>query len=599
MGRVPLTTKKRLVIAFTIFVTVMVCLCIRDGYIQIVKSSEYTKMAVAQQITDQVVEAKRGDIVDRNGTKMAVSTIAYSVWVRPSSIMDSTADTEEEREAENQAKLQVVADGLAEILDLDAEDIMEDFNSGKTLVKVAKYLELATANEVRTFASENGIDAISISEESKRYYPLSTMAAQILGSVTDDNNGLSGLELYYNNYLQGVAGRWVQSVDASGNALSYGSEKYYEATDGATLVLTLDVVIQSYAEEACQAAYEAQNAEEVSCIVMDTNTGEILAMATYPGFDCNNPRVPGNSDDLEEFEEMSETDQLTYLNQMWRSPLINDTYIPGSTMKLVTTSMALEENLTTPEEEFYDSGSIEISGVTLKCWNYKEPHGEETLTKAVRNSCNPVFVELSQRIGATTFYEYLRLFGFTDTTGIDYPGEASAIIQSIDSVGTVGLATMSYGQGIAVTPIQLITAVNAIVNDGVMVQPHLVKEIVSADGETLQEFGTTTVRQVISEETAKQVQEIMQFVVDDGGAGTTIEGIEIGGKTGTSTVEAEDNMIIASFVGAAPMDDPQITVLFIVTDPQNAIYGSTVAAPSGMSVIEKTLQYLNLELTEE
>ena len=434
MGKVPVTNKKRLIAAFAIFCVLLVALCVRDGYIQIVKGEEYTKMAMDQQTMDELVQAKRGDIVDRNGTKMAVSTIRYSV------------------------KTETVINGLSEILDIDPDKIRKEMESGKTLIKIAKYQERETADEIRAWASENNVDGVSISEETKRYYPMDMMAAQVLGSVTDDNNGLSGLELYYNNYLKGVPGRWIQNKDASGRSLSYGNSKYYEATDGATLVLTIDVAIQTYAEEACKSAFKKSKAEQTACIVMDTRTGEILAMASYPTFDPNNAREPVGKKEKAKFNELSDEEQLDYLNKMWRNPLVNDTYVPGSTMKLITTSAALEEDLTNPDEGFYDSGSIDVYGTELRCWRWRELHGDEALTQAVRNSCNPVFVQLAQRIGIEDFYSYLALFGLTQPTGIDYPGEATSQVQDINTAGPVGLSTMGYGQGIAVTPIQQITS---------------------------------------------------------------------------------------------------------------------------------------------
>lgn len=597
MGRVPLTNKRRLVIAFAIFCVVLTALCLRDGYIQIVQGEELTKMAIEQQTMDQLVEAKRGDIVDRNGNKLAVSTVKYSVWVRPASVMDAADEDKEVAERRNEEKLQTVIDGLSDILEMDKADLEKTLRSDKTLIKVAKYEDRETADEVRAWVAENNIGGVSIAEETKRYYPMDTMAAHVLGSVTDDNNGLSGLELYYNGYLKGVPGRWIQNKDASGKTLSYGDTKYYAAEDGATLVLTIDVVIQNYVEETIKKVYDEESAEEVSCMVMDTRSGEILAMASYPTFDPNSSRVPGVEEDRDAFKEMSEKEQLDYLNDMWRNPLVNDTYVPGSTMKLLTTSAALEEDLTNPEEPFFDTGSINVSGIELHCVVWPEAHGDETLTKAVRNSCNPVFVQLAQRIGIDNFYNYLSLFGLTQTTGIDYPGEANSQVQDINTAGPVGLATMGFGQGIAVTPVQQISMVNAIANDGKLLQPHLVKRIENVDGEVIREFDPVIVRQSISESTAAQVRKIMQFVVDDGGAGTKaqLKDYEIGGKTGTANIEAEDDKIIGSFVGVAPIDDPKITVIFIVRAPQEGMFGSEVAAPGGAEIIENTLHYLEVE----
>ena len=421
----------------------------------------------------------------------------------------------------------------------------------------------------------------------------------MLGSVTEEGNGLSGLELYYNNYLKGIPGRWIQNKDASGRSLSYGRSKYYEAEDGATLVLTIDIAIQGYVEEVVEATAQKYKAEEVTCIVMDTKSGEILAMANYPDYNPNNAREP-LAEDKKDFDKMSEEEQLDYLNDMWRNPAVNDTYVPGSTFKLITTSSVLEEDMVGEDETFYDSGSINVSGVNLHCWNTANPHGTQNLREAVKNSCNPVFVQLAQRLGINKFYDYIGLFGYMEPTGIDYPGEATAILQDKEAAGPVGLATMGFGQGIAVTPIQQITAVNAIANGGMLVQPHLVKRIESPDGEVIKEFEPVEVRRVVSEKTAKQVCDIMGYVIDAGGEGSMkIDGLRYGGKTGTANIEAEKNKIIASFVGVAPIEDPEISVLFLVRNPKGGIYGSTVAAPSGRQIIENTMRYLTIEKADK
>lgn len=590
MAKIPATNKRRLVIAFMIFSAILLLLSFRMGYIQIVKGEEYSKKAIQQQTKDERVEAKRGDILDRNGNKLAVSTLRYSVWVRPSMFSNS------ESKEENDAKIKKVSSDLGEILDMSPEEIEEKLTSGVSLVKVAKYLERDKADAVRAYARDEKIEAISITEETKRQYPLGDFASHTLGSVTDDNNGLSGLEQYYNNYLKGVPGRWIQNKDVEGRALSYGYAKYYEPQDGATLVLTIDSVVQNYAESAVDKAKKEYKADTVRCIVMDPKTGEILAVAATPGFNPNNPRKPLDSKEAEVLAGMKEEEQLKYLNKMWRNPLFNDTYVPGSTMKLFTTAMALEEGLTDPNEHFYCSGFIEVSGVKLRCWRSAQPHGDQTLKQAVGNSCNPVFVQLAQRVGIEKYYDYMDLFGISRPTGVDYPGEAVSIMQDINAAGPVGLATMGFGQGIAVTPIELLTGVCSLGNDGMLMQPHLVKEIVGADGKVIKKFEPVKVKQAVSQETAKEMCNIMEYVVTDGGAGNAqIKGYRVGGKTGTANIEADDNKIVASFVGMAPMEDPQLAVLFIVENPEGAIYGSTVAAPGGAEVLEKSLRYMNIK----
>lgn len=594
MAKIPVTSKKRLVVAFIIFCSILGILSFRVGYIQIVKGEEYSKKAIEQQTKDEIVEAKRGDIVDRNGNELAVSTLRYSVWVRPG--MLNTSKSKEE----NTAKVKKVSADLAQILEMAPEEVEKKLTSGVPLVKIAKYLERDKADKVRAYAQKENVDAVSITEETKRYYPLGDFASHTLGSVTDDNNGLSGVEQYYNSYLKGVPGRWIQNKDVNGKTLSYGYAKYYDTQDGATLVLTLDTVIQNYAEASVDKAMEDYKADAVSCIVMNPKTGEILAVAASPSFDPNNSRKPLDEKEAAALANMSEEEQLKYLNKMWRNPLFNDTYVPGSTMKLFTTAMALEEGVTDPNEHFYCSGSINVSGTTLKCWRFKEPHGDETLKQAVGNSCNPVFVQLAQRVGIEKYYDYMGLFGISQPTGVDYPGEAESIMQGIDTAGPVGLATMGFGQGIAVTPIELLTGVCALGNEGMLMQPHLIKEIKGADGKVIKSFEPVKIKQAVSQETAKEMCNIMEFVVTDGGAGNAkIKGYRVGGKTGTANIEADNNKIIASFVGMAPMEDPQLAVLFIVKNPEGAIYGSTVAAPGGADVLKKSLRYLNIKGSDD
>mgnify|MGYP001374556824 CR=1 FL=1 len=577
--------KKRLIITFVIFVALMVGLCFRVGYIQIVKSDDYTQRAMKQQTKDEVVEAKRGVITDRYGQELAASVTCYSVWIRPAAI--ATGKTKELKEAQ----LNRAAHKIADITGTSRAKMEDLFAQKKSLIKVAKYLSREKADKVR----KAGIDGVSLTEQSKRSYPAGNFASHVLGSVTDDNSGLSGLELYYNSYLKGVPGRWIQAKDVSGNPLLYGEQKYYKAQDGDSIELTIDSFIQLQAEEAIKKTYNRYKAKRVSCVVMNPKNGEILAMASTPGFDPNNSREP-RSADKSAFKAMNSRQQLNYLNKMWRNPLTSDTYVPGSTFKLLTTSMALEEDKTTLNEHFYDKGYIDIAGTRLKCWRYTNPHGSENLEQAVGNSCNPVFAELATRLGINKFYAYLDLFGITERTGIDYPGEATSQLQNIKTAGPVGIATMGYGQGIAVTPIQLITAEASFGNGGMMMQPHLVKKITDSQGKTVKEFKAEKVRQTVSAETSKQICRTMEYVVNKGGAEKAqIKGYRVGGKTGTSNEEANGNKITASFIGMAPMDDPQMIILYIVERPQGEIYGSTVAAPGAREVMEKSLRHLKIQ----
>lgn len=588
-----LLSRKRLITLFGLFSLVLLLLCVRLGYIQIVKGGEYSKMAAAQQITDEVVEANRGDIRDTNGQILAQSAKCYSIWVRPSVLeMNDT-------KAANAEQKDKVTEELTKILDLDdvdSKELRKDLDSDKNQIKVVKYMDRDVADKVR----EAQLAGVSITEETKRYYPMGKFAAHLLGSVTDDNNGLSGIEQYYNKYLKGVAGRWIKNTDSRGNALSYGSSDYYDPVDGATVQLTVDEVIQHYTEKSIKKVMKQTSADRVSCLVMNPETGEVLAMASTPEFNPNNARVAPGGLDKSTFEAMSEKEQLKHLNKTWRNPLVSDTYEPGSTFKLLTTSAALEENLTNRDEHFVCNASINVAGAQIRCWQYPIAHGSQSLTEAVGNSCNPVFVQLAQRLGIKKYFDYMDLFGVSETTGIDYPGETKSLLQDADTAGPVGLSTMGFGQGIAVSPIQLLTAINAIGNEGFVMQPHIMKKITDSSGDVVKETKATKVRQAISQNTANRMKDIMEYVVSDGGAGNAIiKGYRVGGKTGTSQKYGrESGEVVASFVGMAPMEDPKITVLFIVDNPKGAIYGSTVAAPGAREILAKALRYLNIQPNE-
>ena len=587
-----LENRKRLIIAFTIFCMVMVGLCARVGYIQVVQGNELKKKAIQQQMKDELVEAKRGEITDRNGNKLAVSTIKYSVWARPATITQGSKNDEE-----RQQKLQAAAKTLAPILGTDETKLNEKLSQNIALIKIAKYKDNDTVEEIR----KAGISGVSVTQETKRAYPLGNFASQLLGSVTDDNNGLSGLEEYYNKELRGSAGRWVQSKDASGKSLFYGEEKYYDAVDGDSIVLTIDEVVQHYAEDQIAKAKSDTGADRVRCIVMSVETGEVLAMASTGGFDPNDPRTPPTKSGKAAMAQLSEKQQLDYLNGMWRNPLVSDVYEPGSTFKLITTAMALEENETSPNENFYCSGSINVSGTTIKCWRSENPHGAENLTQAVGNSCNPVFVQLATRIGIKKFYDYLDLFGIGSQTGIDYPGEADSIFQKESEAGPVGIATIGFGQGIAVTPIQLISAFCSLGNDGILMQPHLVKEIKDENGDTVKKIEPQEVRQTVSRATARTMCDIMEYVVEKGGGETAkIKGYRVGGKTGTANSVDKNtgkygDEIVASFIGMAPMEDPKIACLVIVDDPKGEYHGNMVAGPPAAKIMKNTLRYMNIE----
>lgn len=581
--------KRRLVFVFVLTCLMCTALAFRVGWIQVVASERYAKMAVEQQTRDVPIPAKRGVIYDTNGKELAISAVTNSIWARPGVV--KSAATEEK----SQENLEKTASTLAEILEMDKEQVLKIISQNRSLVKVAKYVEKEKADQIR----QKGLKGIEIAEDVKRYYPMGSFLAHVLGSTTDDNRGLAGIEMKYDKFLSGIPGRWIKNTDRDGDSLSYGVEKYFQAENGLNLVLTIDEVIQHYVEKALDTVQANTSADRVMCIVMDPKTGDILAMGVTPDYDPNNPRVPPTTDGAIYLDSLPDEKKLEYWNAMWRNPLVSDTYEPGSTFKLLTTAIALEEGVTSLDDRFVCTGSIVVAGQKLKCWRSYNPHGAENLVEAVGNSCNPVFVQLAQRIGYEKYFDYMELFGLRDKTGIDYPGEGYAILQDEATAGPVGLATMSYGQGIAVTPIQLITAVSALGNEGKLMQPRIVKELHDSDGNVIQSFKTKVVRQVVSKKTADEMSLIMESVVDEGGGATAkIPGYRIGGKTGTAN-KAEgggySNETFSSFIGMAPMDDPRIAILMIVDNPKGVKFGSQTAAPGVRLVLEETLRYLNIQ----
>ena len=588
-------TKKRLVLFFMLVCIACVGLSFRVGWIQIIDSERYEEAAVAQQTRDTPIAAARGVIYDRNGKELAVSATTNTVWVFPANL--ASAKTQEEKEK----KIDHAVEAFSEILEMEEDEVRGIITQKKSIVKLAKYVSKEQADAIR----EAKISGVSIAEDVKRYYPLGAFASHVLGSTTDDNQGLSGIELKYNKYLSGVSGRWIKNADIAGSSLTYGVEKYYPAEDGLSVVLTIDEVIQHYVEKAIATVQQNTQAKRVMCVMTDPETGEVLAMAKTPEYDSNNPRVPLDEEEAKKLESLPAEEQVAYWNEMWRNPLVSDTYEPGSTFKLLTTSIALEEGVTRTSETFTCTGSYNVAGTILKCWRSQNPHGTETLAQAVQNSCNPVFIQLAARVGKETYYDYLERFGITEKTGIDFPGEGGNILQAEANVGPVELATISYGQGIAVTPISLITAVSAIGNEGKMMQPHLVKALVDSDGNEVETFEPTVVRQVISKQTASEMCLIMESVVSEGGGGNAkIPGYRIGGKTGTAN-KAENggysSDTYSSFIGMAPMDDPKVAILLIVDSPVGVKYGSVTAAPGVKAILQDVLRYLDIQpqYTEE
>ncbi|MDO4176280.1 MAG: penicillin-binding transpeptidase domain-containing protein [Bacillota bacterium] len=583
-------SRKNLIIVTILVFIFIFAVALRVGYIQIVKGEEYKDRALSQQTTDTEIDAERGIIYDRNGEKLAQSVKCYTIYAYPSEIGKYDGK-------KKQKKLQQeTAEQLAKAMDRD-EDELKDMIVGKSgQIVIGKGLTREEAAKVRDL----NLSGVVISPSTKRSYPNGTLAANVMGMVNDNNVGQSGLELEYNNYLSGVSGRMVYYTDTNGDELSYSpeNEKYFEAENGCDIITTIDLVIQSYTEEAIKKAYKKTKADRIFAIVMNPKNGDVLAMAQYPTFDPNNPYEPASESEKAKFKEMSSQEQSDYLNKMWRNPIVCDVYEPGSVFKLLTTSIALEEGEVTMDSTFTCGGSKNVSGTVIHCWN-EAGHGTQTLKQAVGNSCNPALMTMALDIGIDKFYAYMDNYNISGTTGIDFPAEGSALLQDKDSAGPVGLATIGFGQGVAVTPIQLINAINSFGNGGKLMRPRLVKGIRNNDTGEVEEIEPEVVRRTVSKETADEMCEIMEYVVEDGGGGcAAVKGYRVGGKTGTANKAVNGkygNYTDSSCLAMAPMSDPQLTVLVIVDSPRTARFGSATAGPAVQEILEKSLKYLNIE----
>ena len=581
--RIKINSKKRLVIVMVLACSLFLCLIFRIGYLQLIKGEWLSTKAAEQQTREIPIEAKRGTIYDSNMKELAVSVTKYTVWCKPVEVKDSKETSKE----------------LAQILDEEYDDIYKKVNKKKmALVKVKRWIDDKTADKI----TKAGLSGIWVAEDNQRYYPYGNFASYVLGHTSADSTGVAGIELKYDSVLKGTAGKLIVSTDAAGKEIPQGSEQYYEPTTGNGLVLTIDEVIQHYCEKAAQKAYEENNAAKVTIIAMDPKTGDIKAMVKKPDYNPNTPTeatYPVYKELLESCKNNDEKIKAFY--SMWRNTAVSDTYEPGSTFKLITSSAGLEEGVVKQNDKFTCSGSVVVEGRKIKCWRSYRPHGVETFKQGVQNSCNPVFIEVGKRLGVEKMYNYIDAFGLNKKTNIDLPGEAGSILYNEKDVGPVELATISFGQSISVTPIQLITAVCSIVNDGNRMQPRLVKAYTDNKGNITKKVEPVQIKQVISKETSAQMREIMESVVTEGGGKIAyLPGYRLGGKTGTAQKVIDGNYAqgkyVCSFIGMAPADGPQIVVLAIVDEPTGVMaFGSTTAGPIIKEVMSNTLKYLGVE----
>lgn len=576
-------TKKRLVIIFFVVSFFVFALILRLGYLQIVKGEELKKGALEQWTKGIDIKPKRGVIYDRNGKKMAMSISSYTVWSSPADIKNS----------KETAKV------VAEILDMDEKEIYEKITKQQRVEKIKQWITKEEAVKLR----KANLPGIEIIDDNKRHYPYGNFASHIIGFTDIDNNGLYGIEKVYDKYLNGTPGKWIKTTDAKGRQLPYGGEKLYEAEDGLSVVLTLDETIQHFAEKAALESLLKNNAKNVSVIVMEPKSGDVLAMVTKPDYDPNNPREPIDEEIKAQWKDLPHQELEKRWYDMWRNFAINDAYEPGSTFKIITAAAGLEENVTTPKTRFHCGGQIKgIPGANIKCWRWYNPHGSQTFKEGAQNSCNAVFVDVGRKLGSEKMLKYVKAFGFGENTEIDLTGEQAGIVPTNPkNMKEVNLATMSYGHGIAVTPIQLVTAVSAVANGGDLMKPRLVKELIDEDGKVVQSFKSEARRKVISKETSDTLLDILESVVSEGtGKNAYVPGYRIAGKTGTAQKVIDGRYApgkyIASFVAVAPADDPKVAVLVVVDEPGGAsYYGGSTAAPTASEVVEETLKYLDVK----
>ena len=587
-----ISRKKRMRNGLLFSIIVLFALIFRVGWIQFVNGGELQTLAYEQQTLDRKINPKRGTIYDRNKNKLAVSSTVYTITITPTNI-----------EEENKEK---VAKEISDIFNLDYETILKKVKKRSSIETVAKKQDKELVDKLSKWMIENKIEkGINIDEDTKRFYPYNNLASHIVGFCGSDNQGLGGIEAKYDEILQGKKGRITKVKDASGGEVDGTLEKYTNAIDGNDVITTVDMTIQSivekYLEDAC---IDNKCTDGGNIIVANPTTGDILAMATYPSYNLNSPYEINNEELKNVWDTLSNKEKSEALQGMWRNKAIADTYEPGSTFKLVTTSAALEEGITTTDKsgEFCCTGSINIAGTRIKCWRYYRPHGSESLRQALMNSCNPVFIGLGQKIGVDTYYTYLEKFGFLNKTGIDLPGEAKGIFLDKSKVGPVELATISFGQRFEVTPIQMISMVSTIANGGNRMKLRLVKKIIDSQTGEEKEIEPQSTGQVISKETANNVLSMMGSVVGEGtGKNAQVVGYQVGGKTGTSEDGVNTNKYVTSFIGVAPISDPKVTILVTLYNPtgEGGHQGGAVGAPVAGKVLNEVLPYLELKQDNE
>ncbi len=576
MEKIPVTVKKKLVFFLVSTLVLGAFLVGRLIYIELFKSGFLQPLAYEQQTRDRLIAPVRGSVLDRNGVGLAVTKSVCTVSAVPVQVIDKES----------------TAEYLSGALELKYDEVLKKLNENVALVRIKSKVDVEKAQEIRA----KNLPGINIDEDVERVYPFKNLAAQVIGFVGSDNQGIIGLEAKYDSYLKGESGKILTVTDSRGVKIS-DEQIRVSPVDGGNLVTTIDASVQRFAQQTIEKAVKAKEAKRGVIIVLNPQNGEIYAMANYPSFDLNEPFVINDEALAESWDLLSDKERSDALNQMWRNYAINDTYEPGSTFKIVTSAAGLETGAVKTDDTFVCNGYYVVGDRQIKCWRYPRSHGTETFIQGVQNSCNPVFMNVAQRIGADTFYDYMEKFGFMSKTGVDLPGEAVGIVHKKENIGPVELATMSFGQSFQITPLELLRAASAIVNGGYLVTPHFAKEVVDGGGNVVEEFNFKKGPQVISKETSETMKMILESVVAEGsGNKAFIEGYRIGGKTATSEkLPRRSGKYIASFMSFAPADNPQVMAFVLIDEPQGVYYGGTVAGPVMKELMENILPYFGIE----
>ena len=562
--------RKKTVWAFVICLAVFVALTGRLVYLMVYQSAYYTQAAEELHQRERNIKAKRGRIIDATGTVLADNRTVCNISVIHNQIKDPDK----------------VVEILARELDLEEDYVRKRVEKYTAIEKIKSNVDKAVGDAIRAYQ----LDGVKVDEDYKRYYPFDSLASKVLGFTGGDNQGIVGLEVKYDEYLQGEPGTILTVTDARGVEVTKEGEDRVEPVNGDELHISLDVNIEQYATQLANQVLAAKEAESVSILVMKPDNGEILAMVNVPEFNLNEPfTLPEGT----AAEGLSGKEKQDLLNQMWRNGCINDTYEPGSIFKIITAAAGLEEGVVTMEDTFSCPGYIMVEDRKIRC-HKTSGHGAETFVQATMNSCNPVFVTVGLRLGADNYYRYFNKFGLLNKTNVDLPGEAGTIMHKLENIGLVELATISFGQSFQITPIQLATTVSSLINGGNRITPHFGVETMDEEGNVTNTFEYPVTTGIVSEDTCEKLRFMLEQVVENGGGKNGyVEGFRVGGKTATSqTLPRGTGRYIASFLGFAPADDPQVLALAIVTNPQGVYYGGQVSAPVVRQLFENILPYL-------